>query len=681
MPCWEAASRLTLPLQPCFSTPHPAGPCQPHLLLTSSRSPSAAEAEQPLKRVSVRRYAAALAERRRRAEAEERRGRLVGRVRQLADATLEATGWAQLLGRQPRAKEDAGSGDASLAARHEGGTEGAGGVAVAEPGRRPRVALLTLSGPIVLGPGSSSPMPSPGGLRGSPAQIASLPVIQALSKARLDPAVRAVVLRVDSPGGRPGGGGLAAVRAAAVWGWAWWRGARPGMGCMLAGAPNARCTWEECSGPATQGPKRAPSKAARGRPPLRLTSCLHLIAALSLLYRPAPRAGGSAAASDAIHREVALLRQAGKPVVVSMGNAAASGGYFISAPATKIVAQPGTITGSIGVLMGGEGGSRCRTAGGSPWHGSACGCHPAGLRCGNPPWLCTAVLRPDGGPSKPAAAGKLVFDEALREYGVRTETLKTARNADAMSAVAGGRQACSCVCRQGLPTRWHLCTCGALLGCMDQPHEAPDKRTPCGARPCAQTTRRPPAPRPRTPPPGFDREQRRKVEAMMDDVYARFKQARPWTAGLPQRGRSRGSRRQQGARAGRDRLGTAVLPLHQACAAVFHATGARTRACTLPSPLHACPSPSCCTPPQVVAEGRGLSQAQVSRLAKGRVWTGEQVRLVPGAVLGGTAVCAPPPSTCCVLHSQVGSFAARIAPPELCACSHPPHPAWRPCRA
>jgi protease IV len=62
--------------------------------------------------------------------------------------------------------------------------------------------------------------------------------------------------------------------------------------------------------------------------------------------------GGSHTASDVIWREVVRLRAAGKPVVVSMGDVAASGGYFISAPADVIVVQPGTITGSIGVFMG-----------------------------------------------------------------------------------------------------------------------------------------------------------------------------------------------------------------------------------------------------------------------------------------------------------------------------------------
>ncbi len=60
--------------------------------------------------------------------------------------------------------------------------------------------------------------------------------------------------------------------------------------------------------------------------------------------------GGSAWASEEIARAVSLLRAAGKPVVVSMGDRAASGGYFIAATADRIWAQPATITGSIGVI-------------------------------------------------------------------------------------------------------------------------------------------------------------------------------------------------------------------------------------------------------------------------------------------------------------------------------------------
>jgi protease-4 len=59
--------------------------------------------------------------------------------------------------------------------------------------------------------------------------------------------------------------------------------------------------------------------------------------------------GGSALASDEIWREV-VLAEAVKPVIVSMGDVAASGGYYIAAPATRIFAEPMTITGSIGVF-------------------------------------------------------------------------------------------------------------------------------------------------------------------------------------------------------------------------------------------------------------------------------------------------------------------------------------------
>ena len=62
--------------------------------------------------------------------------------------------------------------------------------------------------------------------------------------------------------------------------------------------------------------------------------------------------GGSAIASETIWREVARARERGKPVIVSMGDVAGSGGYYIAAPADKIVAQPATLTGSIGVLAG-----------------------------------------------------------------------------------------------------------------------------------------------------------------------------------------------------------------------------------------------------------------------------------------------------------------------------------------
>lgn len=60
--------------------------------------------------------------------------------------------------------------------------------------------------------------------------------------------------------------------------------------------------------------------------------------------------GGSVAASEEIYRELEALRAAGKPLVVSMGDLAASGGYYISAPANQIWASPATLTGSIGIF-------------------------------------------------------------------------------------------------------------------------------------------------------------------------------------------------------------------------------------------------------------------------------------------------------------------------------------------
>lgn len=62
--------------------------------------------------------------------------------------------------------------------------------------------------------------------------------------------------------------------------------------------------------------------------------------------------GGSYVASDTIRRETVKARQAGKPVIVTMSDVAASGGYFVAMAADKIIAHPGTITGSIGVVSG-----------------------------------------------------------------------------------------------------------------------------------------------------------------------------------------------------------------------------------------------------------------------------------------------------------------------------------------
>jgi protease-4 len=61
--------------------------------------------------------------------------------------------------------------------------------------------------------------------------------------------------------------------------------------------------------------------------------------------------GGGVTAAHEIYSEIKRIKEAGKPVVVSMGTVAASGGYYVSSPASVIVANPGTLTGSIGVIM------------------------------------------------------------------------------------------------------------------------------------------------------------------------------------------------------------------------------------------------------------------------------------------------------------------------------------------
>ena len=62
--------------------------------------------------------------------------------------------------------------------------------------------------------------------------------------------------------------------------------------------------------------------------------------------------GGSATAAETIWEAVDRAHKAGKPIIVSMGDVAGSGGYYIAAPADKIVAEPATLTGSIGVVAG-----------------------------------------------------------------------------------------------------------------------------------------------------------------------------------------------------------------------------------------------------------------------------------------------------------------------------------------
>ena len=61
--------------------------------------------------------------------------------------------------------------------------------------------------------------------------------------------------------------------------------------------------------------------------------------------------GGGVHESAEIHRKIEAIKEAGKPVYVSMGSMAASGGYYVAAPANQIYASPETLTGSLGVIM------------------------------------------------------------------------------------------------------------------------------------------------------------------------------------------------------------------------------------------------------------------------------------------------------------------------------------------
>ena len=61
--------------------------------------------------------------------------------------------------------------------------------------------------------------------------------------------------------------------------------------------------------------------------------------------------GGVVGPTQEIYDAIRRIRNQGKPVVASMGSVAASGGYYLAAAATRIFANPGTLTGSIGVIM------------------------------------------------------------------------------------------------------------------------------------------------------------------------------------------------------------------------------------------------------------------------------------------------------------------------------------------
>jgi hypothetical protein len=164
------------------------------------RDPDAEPAAR-VRRVPLAKYVAALERERARREAQlQRKERLAGLLvgaRSLGapagEALAAAQAWAGALLGLPQSVEEedtrqGSGGDAAVKAQPQGGLN-------ALAGERPTVALLTLTGPINLGPSAS---PSLGG--DSNDKIASLPVVKALQAVRRDDAVRAVVLRIDSPG-------------------------------------------------------------------------------------------------------------------------------------------------------------------------------------------------------------------------------------------------------------------------------------------------------------------------------------------------------------------------------------------------------------------------------------------------------------------------------------------------
>ena len=141
-------------------------------------------------------------------------------------------------------------------------------------------------------------------------------------------------------GSRRGGDQARALREAAAAAWA--SAAAPGSPSSTRWGRSSRGRARTAR---SAGPSRGPTPWPRALRQAREDSGIKAI----LLRVDSP--GGSGTASDVIWREVELARKS-KPVVVSMGDVAASGGYYIAMGSDAIVAQPGTITGSIGVFGG-----------------------------------------------------------------------------------------------------------------------------------------------------------------------------------------------------------------------------------------------------------------------------------------------------------------------------------------
>jgi len=118
-----------------------------------------------------------------------------------------------------------------------------------------------------------------------------------------------------------------------------------------AAAPAARVALIRAEGPVVRGAEPLRRQIAADTAAEAIAEAREDAAIDAILLR-LDTGGGSAVASETIAREIRRATAAGKPLVVSMGNTAASGGYWIAMGASRIVAQPMTLTGSIGVLAG-----------------------------------------------------------------------------------------------------------------------------------------------------------------------------------------------------------------------------------------------------------------------------------------------------------------------------------------
>lgn len=195
--------------------PVPAAQAHAALLKEALADPDAEPAEK-LKVVPVKRYAAAMEAAKQQQETAAKREAFLEGVRKAVQSSVQAVqssqlnaAYRELLGLAPlEASEPQAAPAPDAKAECDQGE-------ALPAGSLPTVACLTLQGPIYLGAAPASPLPGPG--RNPSERVASLPVIKQLRAAREDKAVKAVVLRIDSPGAMLAGwlaGGRLSVRLA-----------------------------------------------------------------------------------------------------------------------------------------------------------------------------------------------------------------------------------------------------------------------------------------------------------------------------------------------------------------------------------------------------------------------------------------------------------------------------------